>query len=705
MSPAEHPTVSVIVPVKDGGPLLHEVLSAVAAQQPHELIVVDSGSTDASVAVATEHGARVISIDPATFKHGPTRNLAAEEATGEVLAFLTQDATPTSGWLEAIGSAFAADEQLGAMFGPHLARKSTSPMIARELEQFFATFEAPEGGAHTFGPGDETFLSNVNAAYRRECWAEIRFADLAYSEDQAFGRALAAQQRWTKRYDPAASVLHAHDYPPAEFFKRYFDEYRGLAETVGHREELHPMHIVRDSLARARADAGYVGRQGGSTAEQLRWGARAARHHGGRRVAAVLGSRAATLPDGVERRLSLEGRSSSAAQPVAGGAVADRPVATVPVGPVPGSYDGQLRLARNGVAPLTGDGVARAERETLHVAVVIPPFRVGSGGHMTIFRLIEQLEGKGHVCTIWVDDPLGWNPESAAVLRATIRESFRPLKAPVFKGYGQWFGADVVVATGWQTVAEVAQLPDCGARAYLVQDYEPDFYAASAERILAEATYDLGFHGIGASPWLAEQVHAHGGNCGVFDLAADHDVYYPRDLPREPATLAFYARFETPRRGVALGALAVEEVVRRRPGTRVISFGTDTPVGMGVATESAGILTADELARLYSQATVGLCLSLTNYSLIPGEMLACGLPCVDINHPSSVGVFGENGPVAFANPTVVSMADTITRLLDDAEERERRAEAGLAFIRARDWAHSGHQLEAELRRALRLADD
>ena len=51
---------------------------------------------------------------------------------------------------------------------------------------------------------------------------------------------------------------------------------------------------------------------------------------------------------------------------------------------------------------------------------------------------------------------------------------------------------------------------------------------------------------------------------------------------------------------------------------------------------------------LYSEATVGLCLSLTNFSLMPKEMLACGLPCVELAGISAESIFGEDGPLELA---------------------------------------------------------
>ena len=50
----------------------------------------------------------------------------------------------------------------------------------------------------------------------------------------------------------------------------------------------------------------------------------------------------------------------------------------------------------------------------------------------------------------------------------------------------------------------------------------------------------------------------------------------------------------------------------------------------------------------YAEAAVGLCLSLTNYSLIPQEMMACGLPCVDLAGGSTDAELGRDGGVEVA---------------------------------------------------------
>lgn len=690
------PSFSVIVPVLDGAAFLPELLAGVAAQgRDVDLIVVDSGSSDGSPDIARAAGARVLEIPQSDFGHGRTRNFAAEHATGDLLCFLTQDATPLPGWLDAYEEAFALAEDVGAAFGPHRPRPDTSVMIARELTEFFNGF-SPSGVPVVLGADDPMFLSNVNACYRRDCWSAVRFDDVPYAEDQAFALALHAQG-WRRAYHPGAAVLHAHDYSALGFMRRYFDEYRGLRETSGHVERIGVRSTLRHTRAGLAADRAWMAEKGWPAPRVARASVRSAVHHASRKLAAAAGSHAHRLPAGVQSTLSLEGRANTVGP--------KPPVHRSPRGTY--QWEAVSAVAREGAVPLVDPIPGMAEAERLHIAVVIPPFRRGSGGHSTIYNLLSRLEERGHTVSTWVYDARGLhNSEWAGTIRGNLREYFRPISGPVYKGFDDWYGADVALATGWDTVYAVQRLPHCRARAYLVQDHEPEFFATSAEATFAEATYGAGLYCIAASPWLRDLVHERYGAAGTaFELAVDHSIYRPRPVERRRDTVIFYARSVTARRAVPLGLLALEELRRRRPELRIVLFGEDRPLATPFPYDDLGIAAPEELAWAYSEATVGLSLSLTNYSLIPQEMLACGLPTVELAGRSLETVYGTDGPIELAQGDPVALADAVERLLDDRELWERRSRDGLVFVAQQTWDRAADEVEHGLREALRARVD
>ncbi|HEX8206031.1 MAG TPA: glycosyltransferase family 4 protein, partial [Solirubrobacteraceae bacterium] len=287
-----------------------------------------------------------------------------------------------------------------------------------------------------------------------------------------------------------------------------------------------------------------------------------------------------------------------------------------------------LEWRRSGTAPL----VPRSPVDPLSIAFVVPWFFEGSGGHSTIANLVRGLEARGHAVSVWLEEG-----------SARDFEAFFGGGGTVMEGFGAWRGADVVVATGWQTVHRTLLLPGCGARAYLVQDVEPEFYGTSAERTWAEQTYALGLHCVCASEWLAGVMRArYGATASHFDLGVRHEVYRPLDVTRRGDLVVFYARAVTPRRAVPLGLLALDELQRRRPSVEVALFGEPRP--LATSFPNRGVLAPDDLARLYNEASVGLVLSMTNPSLVPTEMLACGLPVVDVASEAMVATFGREGP-------------------------------------------------------------
>jgi glycosyltransferase involved in cell wall biosynthesis/GT2 family glycosyltransferase len=699
--------VTAVVPVKDGERYLAELLAALRREGVEELIVIDSGSSDRSLQIARDACVEPLEIPPHKFGHGRTRNLGAERASGELIWFLTQDATPAPGALDAFRAAFALDARIGVAYGPHLPRPDTSPMIARELTEFFGGFAAPDGGPAIQRAGDPTFLSNVNACYRRACWEQVRFRDVPYSEDQAFGRD-ALGSGWLKVYAPAAGVLHAHDYGQLEFMRRYFDEYRGLRVTQGHVEAFRPVELLRWVRSQTAADARWMAEQGLPVGERARWAARATVHHGGRRVFSALGSRAERIPSPLRRRLSLERRDDGAEALQKSGLAADAPPALPRAQPVAArraqeDYEEAARVLRDGPAPLLDPIPGMSERDQLRIAMVVPPWRRGSGGHNTLFQLMSRLERRGHVCSIWVSDLYGELREFwPGVLRRQINDWFAPFDGPVYYGFDDWHGADVVLATGWQTVHPALLLEGVRARAYVVNDHEPEFYPTSIESHLADDTYRRDLHCVAASPWLRDLlIDTYGASADAFQLGVDHELYRPLDVVRRRDTVVYYARHSTDRRAVPMGLMALEELHRRRPDVRIVLFGADRPPLTSFPYEQLGILSPEQLGTLYNEATVGLCLSLTNFSLMPKEMLACGLPCVELAGVSAESIFGADGPLRLAPLEPKQLATAIEQLLDDRDEWDRRSRQGIDFVASHTWDVATDEVEAGLRHALR----
>jgi O-antigen biosynthesis protein len=353
-----------------------------------------------------------------------------------------------------------------------------------------------------------------------------------------------------------------------------------------------------------------------------------------------------------------------------------------------------LDFQRSGAAALSGE----APGESLRIAVVVPQFRRGSGGHKTIADLVRGLEARGHEPSIWVEDEEARH--HGEDVDGLWHSFFGRVDKPVRLGFDEWSGADVVLATGWQTVHRALLLERVAARAYLVQDHEPEFYATSAQRTWAEQTYSLGLHPICASPWLAGLLRErYGVEASSFDLGVDHESYKPLPTHRREDLVLFYARAVTARRAVPLGLLALEELKLRRPSVEVALFGEARKILTPFKHLHLGVMAPDKLAHAYASAAVGLCLSMTNPSLVPTEMMACGLPVVDLDVPSMRDTFGADGPVELAAFDPLAICDAIERLLDDLELRAERSRAGAELVAKRTWARAAEQVEAGLRAA------
>ncbi len=319
------PEVTVAIPVRDGGELLAGVLRALASQTvEHELLVCDSGSSDGSVALAREHGARVLEIPSGSFSHGGTRNLLMDAASGAHVALLTQDSQPADeGWLERLLEGFQAAGDVTLAYGPYRARADAPAAVRIELERWFASL-APDGATRVERLADDEcdlpavelvgrrgFFTDANACIARAAWQRVSFREVPYAEDRVLAIDM-LRAGYAKAFVPAAATIHSHDYTAAQQLRRSFDEWRGLREVYGWREPASPAHLLsqlRGELSRTRAE---LAERGEPAARRRAALLAVARHHVVSRTGALLGSRADLLPARARRMLSLEGRAGFA---------------------------------------------------------------------------------------------------------------------------------------------------------------------------------------------------------------------------------------------------------------------------------------------------------------------------------------------------------------------------------------------------------
>ena len=243
--------ISVFIPTFNGEKYLGECIEAILHQElPRdyklELIIIDSGSTDKTLEIIDTYKKDLVflQIPNSEFGHGKTRQQAAELAKGEFILFLSQDATPAHyRWLTNMIEPFFLSERIGCVFGRQHARPDAAATIKREVNTVFGSIAAPDGilihrqkslvDGHETNPLN-TFYSDVNSAARRELLVgDIPFRDVKYAEDQALAEDM-QNHGYLKAYAPLGEVWHSNEYTVTEYYKRKFDEYIGLQESVAH---------------------------------------------------------------------------------------------------------------------------------------------------------------------------------------------------------------------------------------------------------------------------------------------------------------------------------------------------------------------------------------------------------------------------------------------------------------------------------------
>ncbi len=273
---------SVVIPTKNGGTLFGTVLQALQRQScwaQTELIVVDSGSTDDTVALARKYGAKVHEIAPHTFNHGATRDHGIALSSSELVVLMVQDAVPHDEHLlrELIGA--FDDARVAGAYARQLPQSSADVLTQRNLNGWLTGRTIGEVRAldslatYARMSAQEKYFfcnfDNVCSALRKSVWKDIPFGTINFGEDIDWSeRALKAGHAIA--YQASAVVVHSHDRPLSYEYKRTYVCHRKLYRQFG----LHTVPSWRSALGpwlwTTLADIGYVWRSRAALAEKLR---------------------------------------------------------------------------------------------------------------------------------------------------------------------------------------------------------------------------------------------------------------------------------------------------------------------------------------------------------------------------------------------------------------------------------------------------
>ena len=332
------------------------------------------------------------------------------------------------------------------------------------------------------------------------------------------------------------------------------------------------------------------------------------------------------------------------------------------------------------------------------IAWLVPYPLQGSGGHRTIFSHIRHLAERGHQCHVHIGEDRQRNMEEQALREAV--EQFGPCPARIHRGYVVPGRVDLVVATAWWTAEVAAREVEAAHKIYFVQDFEPCFNPMGDLYIRAENSYRQGLIPITIGRWLARLLRErYGARADFFEFTADAATYFPIDAVAREQAVCFVHQPEKPRRCPAIGGDALAIVKHHCPEVTIYTYGSPEAPGYSFDHVHLGILSREECNLLYNRCTAGLCLSSSNPSRIPFEMMAAGLPAVDFHGDNTIHDLPDQA-VLLAERNPSSLAGAIIEILRSPDLRETMRRRGLESMRNRPAALEFEQFADKVERIL-----
>lgn len=311
------------------------------------------------------------------------------------------------------------------------------------------------------------------------------------------------------------------------------------------------------------------------------------------------------------------------------------------------------------------------------IAWIIPHPIKGSGGIRTMIQNANYLVTQGYEVDIYVEEDYVNTDER---MKKYIIDYYGECLCNVYVGIELRKKYDMVFATYSILTADYVSMMDVPKKAYFIQDFEPWFEPMGGLYLEMERTYKYKLEGISIGNWLANKIsNEFGSPMHSFPFCADLNTYKKLDNVEKENAICFIYQPEKARRCSTMGIRALLLVKKMRPDVKIYLYGSDTGDMSKYGFENLGIMKIDKCNELYNKCKVGLCISSSNPSRIPFEMMASGLPVVDLYRENNLYDIPDAG-VLLVDSTPEAIATALIKILDDEKLQEKMGKAGNKFM-------------------------
>lgn len=322
-------------------------------------------------------------------------------------------------------------------------------------------------------------------------------------------------------------------------------------------------------------------------------------------------------------------------------------------------------------------------------AWVVPEFLEGSGGHRTIFQNVQYLCDKGYICDVYVEDK--GQVKNTEELNLIVEKYFGHCDCNFYLGYDLKGNYDIIFATAWFTAKVVRDFQTFAKKAYFIQDFEALFNPMGDGYLMAANSYCYGLAPVTIGKWLSHKMQTeYHSTSQYFDFCADLSIYHKDSSIKKENAICFVYQPDKPRRCSQIGIEALGIVKYLRPDVKIYLYGSKVKGNVWFEHENLGIISIEECSKLYNRCKVGLCISSSNPSRVPFEMMATGLPVVDLHMDNNVYDMPEEG-VVLSHYTPESIAQTIIQLLNDEQKQNSMSNAGIQYMKDKSIEHGLEQ--------------